>query len=167
MTKLQMSLYSSSDIERATHISFHVQQELYYFYLDRPGLLKACTIAAEERGTARETEYSVLAKVTVSPQPSQGLQSGHISQPWPSLRLRHRSSIRRHNLFQPQSALHYKAKERAVQPMGPFTSERSVCTFKYPYFSVFLNHSQNMFCVKIFQRSFTGSIGFLKKKVKT
>lgn len=132
---------------RKGHISFHVQQELYYFYLDRSGLLKACTIAADERGTARETEYSVLAKMTQSSAQPRTEVRTHFpalafskTQTWVINKPTYQ--------FQPQSALHYKAKERAVQPMRPFTSERSGCTLKYPYFSVFLNHSQNMFCVK-------------------
>jgi hypothetical protein len=34
--------------------------------------------------------------------------------------------------------LYNKAKERAMQSMGPFTSERIICPLKYPYFNVLL-----------------------------
>lgn len=145
MTKLQMSLYSSSDIERATQLFMDRRTSL-----SLPG--PSCTVESMHHHCWREQD-SKGERTVCSPQ-----WHSVLSQPRNAVRECFSALVfhvdpdtgRQHRYISsvPQSTSYYKAKERAIQSTGPFVSERILFTWKYPYFNVFLNHSQNMFCVK-------------------
>lgn len=135
-----MSLYSSWDIERAIQLFMGRRTSL-----SLPG--PSCTVESMHRHCWREREQCACHSDTQS-SANQGMQLGSVSQPWSSTWIQTQAAIHRYISSVPQSTLHYKAKERAIQSTGPFVSERILFTWKYPYFNVFLNRSQNMFCVK-------------------
>lgn len=133
MTKLQMSLYSSSDIERAIQL-----------FMDRRTLLSlpgpSCTVESMHHHCWREQD-SKGERTVCSP-------------PWHSVLSQPRNAVREcfsalafhvdpdtgrqyTDTLVPSHKAPCTTRQRAIQSTGPFIAERILFTWKYPYFNVF------------------------------